>query len=79
LQAPPADIFITTWMCIESLYNWEFKPIYCCMDGSANRAFLKMHFPSGNPLTSKMVARCYKNPTKKIIFLMDPCHLIKKK
>ena len=49
------------------------------MDGSANRAFLKMHFPSGNPLTSKMVARCYKNPTKKIIFLMDPCHLIKKK
>lgn len=79
LQAPPADIFITTWMCIESLYNWEFKPIYCCMDGSANnRAFLKMHFASGNPLASKMVARCYKNPTKKIIFLMDPCHLIKK-
>jgi len=36
------------------------------MDGSANnRAFLKMHFPSGNPLASKMVARCYKNPTQK--------------
>lgn len=78
IQAPPAEIFLTTWLCIDELYRWGFKPIYCCMDGSSNnRAFLKMHF-LGNPLNDKMIAKGYKNPTRKIIFLMDPCHLIKK-
>lgn len=78
-QAPPAEIFITTWMCIDELIKWGFKPIYCCMDGSANnRAFLKMHFSKSDPLSMKMVAKYYKNPTKKIVFMMDPCHLIKK-
>lgn len=79
VQAPPGEIFVTTWSCIDELYRWGFKPIYCCMDGSANnRAFLKMHFPSGNPLCSKMVAKGYKNPLRKLIFLMDPSHLVKK-
>ncbi|VDI49785.1 Hypothetical predicted protein [Mytilus galloprovincialis] len=51
-QAAPADIFITTWKCIDALYEWGFKPIYLCMDGSSNnRAFLKMHFPENDPLS----------------------------
>ncbi|CAC5398512.1 unnamed protein product [Mytilus coruscus] len=51
-QAAPADIFITTWKCIDALYEWGFKPIYLCMDGSSNnRAFLKM-----TPFEKKMVA-----------------------
>ncbi|VDI04296.1 Hypothetical predicted protein [Mytilus galloprovincialis] len=78
-QAAPADIFITTWKCIDALYEWGFKPIYLCMDGSSNnRAFLKMHFPENDPLLTKMVASHYKNPLRKMIFIMDPCHLIKK-
>ncbi len=44
-QAAPADILITTWKCVDAVYEWGFKPIYLCMDGSSNnRAFLKMHF-----------------------------------
>ena len=79
VQAPPADIFISTWKCIDALYEWGFKPIYCCVDGSANnRCFIKMHFPNGNPLSTNMTAGHYKNPERKIIFIMDPCHLIKK-
>ena len=79
LQAPPAEIFSTTWICIDELSKWGFKPCYCCMDGSANnRAFLKMHFPSGNPIDDKMVAKWFRNPLQKIVFLMDPSHLIKK-
>lgn len=35
VQAPPGEIFVTTWSCIDELYRWGFKPIYCCMDGSA--------------------------------------------
>ncbi|CAC5376350.1 unnamed protein product [Mytilus coruscus] len=78
-QAAPADIFITTWKCIDALYEWGFKPIYLCMDGSSNnRAFLKMHFPENDPLLTRMVASHYKNPLRKMIFVMDPCHLIKK-
>ncbi|KAJ8310272.1 hypothetical protein KUTeg_012137 [Tegillarca granosa] len=54
-QAPPAEIFITTWMCIDELTKWGFNPIYCCMDGSANnRAFLKMHFSKSDPVSMKM-------------------------
>lgn len=69
MQTPPADIFLTPWICIEELYRWEFKPINCCMDGSANnRAFvLKMYFPNSNPLADKMVAKGYKTPLR-IIF-----------
>ncbi|CAG2213956.1 unnamed protein product [Mytilus edulis] len=79
LQAPPAEIFLTSWLYIDELYRWGFKSIYCCLDGSANnRAFLKMHFPCGNPVSDKMVAKGYKNPLRKIVFLMDPSHLIKK-
>lgn len=37
-----------------------------------------MHFPCGNPVSDKMVAKGYKNPLRKIVFLMDPSHLIKK-
>ena len=49
------------------------------MDGSANyRSFLKMHFPNEDPCNSKMVAKCFKHPSRKIVFFMDPCHLIKK-
>lgn len=33
LQAPPAEIFLTSWLCIDELYRWGFKPIYCCLDG----------------------------------------------
>jgi hypothetical protein len=78
-QAAPADIFISTWKCIDSLYEWGFMPIYCCMDGSSNNmAFLKMHFPENDPLSTKMVAANFKNPSRKLIFIMDPCHLIKK-
>lgn len=78
-QAPPANIFVTFWTCVDALYNWGFKPIYTSLDGSANnRAFIKMHFPSSNPVNSKMVAKSYKNPTRSMIFMMDPCHLIKK-
>lgn len=76
-QAEPADIFISTWKCIDALYEWGFMPIYCCMDGSSNnRAFLKMHFPENDPLSTKMVAANFKNPSRKLIFIMDPCHLI---
>lgn len=54
-----------------------FKPISLCMDGSSNnRAFLKMHFPETDPLSTRMVASHYKNPFRKMIFIMDPCHLI---
>lgn len=78
-QFCPADIFVSTWKCIDSLYEWGFKPIYCCMDGSSNnRTFLKMHFPENEPLSTEMVARHFKNPARKMIFIMDPCHLIKK-
>lgn len=78
-QAPPANIFVTFWTCVDALYNWGFKPIYTSLDGSANnRAFIKMHFPSSNPINSKMVAKSYKNPTRSMIFMMDPCRLIKK-
>jgi hypothetical protein len=49
------------------------------MDGSSNnRAFLKMHFPEKDPLSTKMVAANFKNPSRKLIFIMDPCHVIKK-
>jgi hypothetical protein len=49
------------------------------MDGSSNNcAFLKMHFPETDPLSTRMVASHYKNPFRKMIFIMDPCHLIKK-
>ena len=78
-QAPPAEIFITFWNCVDALYKWGFKPLYCSLDGSANnRAFLKMHFLSGNPVQHNMIAKWYKNPTQSIIFMMDPCHQIKK-
>jgi hypothetical protein len=78
-QAAPADIFISTWKCIDALYEWGFMPIYFCMDGSSNnRAFLKMHFPEKDPLSTKMVAANFKNPSRKLIFIMDPCHVIKK-
>lgn len=78
-QAAPADIFLSTWKCVDSLYEWGFKPIYCCMDGSSNnRAFLKMHFPENDTLSTRMVASNFKNPSRKMIFIMDPCHLIKK-
>lgn len=74
-QVAPADIFIMTWKCIDALYEWGFKPVYCCMDGSSNnRAFLKMHFPETDPLSTRMVATHYKNPSRKMIFIMDPCH-----
>jgi len=78
-QAAPADIFVSTWKCVDALFEWNFKPIYCCVDGSSNnRAFLKMHFPENQPLCTNMVASHYKNPFRKLIFIMDPCHLIKK-
>lgn len=49
------------------------------MDGSSNnRAFLKMHFAQDDLLSSKMLANHYKNPRRQIIFMMDPCHLLKK-
>lgn len=65
-QVAPADIFIMTWKCIDALYEWGFKPVYCCMDGSSNnRAFLKMHFPETDPLSTRMVATHYKNPSRK--------------
>lgn len=37
-----------------------------------------MHFPENEPLSTEMVARHFKNPARKMIFIMDPCHLIKK-
>ncbi|CAG2207258.1 unnamed protein product [Mytilus edulis] len=78
-QASPSEIFVTSWMCIDELYRWGFRPIYCCMDGSANnRAFLKMHFPDGNSLCTNMIAKCFKYPGRKIVLFMDPCHLLKK-
>lgn len=78
-QAPPAEIFLTFWSCVNALSEWGFTPVYCSLDGSANnRAFLKMHFPDGNPVPHKLVAKWYKNPTRKMIFMMDPCHQIKK-
>ena len=78
-QAPPADIFHTFWASVDALYNWGFQPIYSSLDGSANnRAFVKMHFPDSNPSEHNMIAKCYKNPTRTMIFLMDPSHLIKK-
>lgn len=78
-QAPPADIFLTFWTCVDALHSWGFQPIYSSLDGSANnRAFVKMHFPDNNPAEHKMIAKCYKNPTRTMIFLMDPSHLIKK-
>jgi len=77
-QADPAEIFITTWKCIDALQDHGFSPIYCCMDGSSNnRAFLKMHF-NGDPVDSHMKAKFYRNPMKSIIFIMDPPHLLKK-
>lgn len=78
-QACPADIFISTWKCIDALYEWVIFPIYCCMDGSSNnRSFLKMHFSEKDPLATKMVAVNYKIRTRQLIFIMDPCHFIKK-
>lgn len=78
-QAPPVEIFINTWKCVEALYNWDLVHIYCCIDGSSNnRAFLKMHFPETDPLCTQMVAKCYKDPTRELIFMMDPSHLLKK-
>lgn len=45
-QSCPADISVSTWKCTDSLYEWGFKLIYCCMDWSSkNRTFLRMHFP----------------------------------
>lgn len=77
-QADPAEIFVTTWKCIDALTEYGFSPVYCCMDGSSNkRAFLKMHF-EGDPISSKMIAPFYRDPTKQIIFIMDPPHLLKK-
>lgn len=77
-QADPAEIFVTTWKCIDALTEFGFSPVYCCMDGSSNkRAFLKMHF-EGDPVSSKMIAPFYRDPTKQIIFIMDPPHLLKK-
>ncbi|KAJ8311525.1 hypothetical protein KUTeg_010880 [Tegillarca granosa] len=78
-QAPPAEIFHTFWTCVDALYTWGFKPLYSSLDGSANnRAFIKIHFPDNNPSENKMIAKCYKNPTRTMIFLMDPSHLLKK-
>ncbi|KAJ8306362.1 hypothetical protein KUTeg_016907 [Tegillarca granosa] len=78
-QASAAEIFVTTWIAIEELCKWGFTPLYVCMDGSANnRFFLKMHFPDSNPIASHMIANHFKNPTKRIVFLMDTCHLLKK-
>ena len=77
-QADPSETFVTTWKCIHALGEYGFIPLYCCMDGSANnRAFLKMHF-NGDPILSKMVAPFFQNPRKRIIFIMDPSHLLKK-
>ena len=78
-QAAPADIFVSTWKCVDALYEWGFKPIYYCMDGSSNnRAFLKMHFPENDVLATNMIASNFKNLFTKMIFIMDPVHLIKK-
>lgn len=42
-QADPAEIFVTTWKCIDALIEYGFSPVYYCMDGSSNdRAFLKV-------------------------------------
>ena len=37
-----------------------------------------MHFPNEDPIKCKMIARHFKNPMCKIVFLMDPPHLLKK-
>ena len=78
-QASPPELFVTAWKCIEALEDYGFHVVYCCMDGSSNnRAFLKMHFPADELLSSKMCACHFKNPKRRIIFMMDPCHLLKK-
>ncbi|KAL3890552.1 hypothetical protein ACJMK2_002834 [Sinanodonta woodiana] len=78
-QESPCDLFITTWKCVDALYEYGFKAIYCCTDGSSNnRAFLEMHFLHQNPIETKMVAKYYRNSMREIIFMMDPCHLLKK-
>ena len=78
-QASPAELFVTAWKCIEALEDYGFHVVYCCMDGSSNnRAFLKMHFPTDELLSTNMCACHFKNPKRRIIFMMDPCHLLKK-
>lgn len=37
-----------------------------------------MHFRDSNPVPYNMISKWYKNPTQTIIFMMDPCHQIKK-
>jgi hypothetical protein len=77
-QANACDLYISVWDAISRLGDWGFRVDYLSMDGSSNnRAFIKMLF-QGNPIDNDMTVTNITDPTKKIIIIPDPSHLLKK-
>ena len=67
------------WEAVHHLKLYEFDVQYCCMDGaSANRSFIKMHFPStgGAKANNYKVYNMYSN--SEIVLMQDYSHVMKK-
>jgi hypothetical protein len=74
-----SELYVMVWDAIEALMRNGFFVNYISMDGSSNnRAFLKMHFPDGDPCKAKYTTKNIHDPSQNVVFIMDPSHEMKK-
>jgi len=73
-QATAPEINVVFWKCVAMLQSYGFTVMYSSIDGaSTNRAFMKMNVTS----TTNMIAHSPVS-SKKLVFIMDYSHCIKK-
>ena len=78
-QVNAGDLYIHVWDAVNKLSQYGFETLYISMDGAvSNRSFMKIHFPEEKIIESRFKAPMPCNPTKSIIFFMDPSHTFKK-
>ena len=72
------EIDETFWEVVAELSKWNFTIFYSIMDGASyNRKFIKECFMGEDPVSQSMSAiNMFAN--QNIIFLSDPCHILKK-
>lgn len=77
-QVNAPELFFIFWQAVVKLHLYSFQVDFVCMDGaSANRTFLKMHFPSDQSHTTFSATNLH-HPSKQIVFLMDYSHVLKR-
>ncbi len=77
-QANACDLYVCVWDAISRLADWGFHVDYLSLDGSSNnRAFIKMLF-EGKPLDNNITIIDRADPSRKVIIIPDPSHIIKK-